>query len=321
MRWLALLFSSALFVPVALSSGDQAKKPPSKITPGKVIVPTDAMRRIWGELLTLDLKNRTGTFRNESNDEVMSFTVLPYAELLHHAAFGDLQDFKIGERAIFRLHQNEDGKWTWLTYIQDEMNFLYNHKEYYWVDSLDAAKGLIAYTQANADKSFVRGKGLILETDAQTRYWKNGQPAKFTDLRIGDKLRTKSHGVGKGNHHMCWEVFLDDASLEKFQKEQQAVHSKRLAEEGWPGYIDASSPSEVQLTLFLEGRELAKDLKAGHTVRVAAAGADRKGGQAIEGTLKEHRVAGNLHQVTITLKMAPPEPLVVTGVARLWLIP
>jgi hypothetical protein len=169
MRWLALLFSSALFVPVALSSGDQAKKPPSKITPGKVIVPTDAMRRIWGELLTLDLKNRTGTFRNESNDEVMSFTVLPYAELLHHAAFGDLQDFKIGERAIFRLHQNEDGKWTWLTYIQDEMNFLYNHKEYYWVDSLDAAKGLIAYTQANADKSFVRGKGLILETDAQTR--------------------------------------------------------------------------------------------------------------------------------------------------------
>jgi hypothetical protein len=110
MRWLAFLFLSASLLPVDMNAGEKAKKPPLKITPGKVIVPTDAMKRIWGELLTLDLKNRTGTFRNESNDEVMSFTVLPYAELLHHAAFGDLQDFKIGERAIFRLHQNDEGK-------------------------------------------------------------------------------------------------------------------------------------------------------------------------------------------------------------------
>ena len=321
MRWPAFLLLSASLLPIDLSADDKAKKPPLKITPGKAIVPSDAMRRIWGELLTLDLKNRTGTFRNESNDEVMPFTVLPYAELLHHAAFGDLEDFKIGERAIFRVHQDDDGKWIWLTYIQDEMNFLHNHKEFYWVDSLDAAKGEIECTQANADKSFVRSKGLILETDAQTRYWKNGQPAKFTDLRVGDKLQAKSHGIGKGKHHRCWEVFLDDVSLAKFQKEQQAVHSKRLAEEGWPGYVDASTPSEVRLTLFLEGRELAKELKAGRTVRIAAAGTDRKAGKAIEGILKEHRPAGNLHQVTITLKSAPPEPLVVTGVARLWLTP
>ena len=321
MRWLVLLILSASLLPVGSFAGDKEKKPPLKIIPGKAIVPTDAMRRIWGELISLDLKTRTGTFRNESNDEVIPFTVLPYAELLHHAAFGDLQDFKIGERAIFRLHQNDKGQWVWLTYIQDEMNFLNGHKEYYWVDSLDAAKGEITYTQANADKSFVRGKGLILETDAQTHYWKNGEPAKFSDIRVGDKLRTKSHGIGKGKHHRCWEVFLDDASLAKFQKEQQTIHSKRLAEEGWPGYVDASSPGEVRLTLFQEGRELAKDLKVGRNVRIAVAGTDRKAGKSIEGTLKEHRPASNLNQVTITLKSAPPEPLVVTGVARLWLTP
>src|SRR5262249_1002646 len=128
--------------------------PEAKITPGKAIVPAK-MRRLWGELVSLDLKTRTGTFRNESNDEVPTFTVLPYAELLHHATFGDLQDFRIGERAIFRLHENADGRWTWLTYIQDEMNFLNNHKEYYWVDRIDAGKGRIEFTQANADKSFV----------------------------------------------------------------------------------------------------------------------------------------------------------------------
>jgi len=317
----AFLLLSALLLPVNQQPADPPKKPPLRITPGKAIVPTDAMRRLWGELLTLDLKTRTGTFRNESNDEVMPFKVLPYAELLHHAGFGDLQDFKIGERAIFRLHQNEEGKWVWLTYVQDEMNFLNGHKEYYWVDRLDPAKGEIEYTQANADKSFVRGKGLILETDEQTRYWKKGQPAQFADIQVGDKLRTKSHGIGKGKHHRCWEVFLDDVSLEKFQKEQQAVHAKRLADEGWPGYVDEVGPGQVRLTLFLEGRELARELQPGRGVRVAPAGVDRKGGKPVEGTIKEHRAAGNLNQVTIALTAAPPEPLVITGVARLWLRP
>lgn len=319
MRWCLFVIASLVLFVGRLPAEDPPKKTPLKIIPGKAIVPTDAMRRPWGELLSLDLKTRTGTFRNESNDEVMPFTVLPYAELLHHAAFGDLQDFRIGERAIFRLHQNDEGQWVWLTYIQDEMNFLNGHKEYYWVDRLDPDKGEIEFTQANADKSFVRGKGLLLETDAETRYWKNGQPATFADIHVGDKLRTKSHGVGQGKHHRCWEVFLDDASLEKFQKEQQQIHSRRLAEEGWPGYVDESGSGTVRLTLFQEGRELAKELKAGRAVRVAAAGTDRKAGQSVDGTIQEHRPQGNLNQVTITLKGEPPEPFVATGVVRVWL--
>lgn len=302
-----------------LPAEEPQKKAPLKIIPGRVIVPTDAMRRPWGELLTLDLEKRTGTFRNESNDEVMPFTVMPYAELLHHAAFGDLQDFRVGERAIFRLHQDDAGQWVWLTYIQDEMNFLNGHKEYYWVDRVDPDKREIEFTQANADKSFVRGKGLILETDQQTRYWKNGQSTTFAEIQVGDKLRTKSHGVGQGKHHVCWEIFLDDMSLEKFQKEQQQVHSKRLAEEGWPGYVDESSPGSVRLTLFQEGRELARELKAGRAVRVAAAGTDRKAGTPVDGTIREHRPQGNLNQVTIELKAEPPQPLVATGVVRVWL--
>src|SRR6185436_14795185 len=104
----------------------------------------------------VDLKTRTGTFRKDGTDEVMSFTVLPYAELLHHAAFGDLEDFRIGERVIFRLHQNDEGKWIWLTYIQDEMNMLNGHKEYFVVDRLDADKKEIEYTQTNVETKWVR---------------------------------------------------------------------------------------------------------------------------------------------------------------------
>jgi hypothetical protein len=296
-------------------------KPTLKIIPGKVIVPTDAMHRIWGELLTIDFKTRTGTFRNEGNEQVMPFIVLPYAELLHHAAFGDLQDFRISERAIFRMHQNDQGQWVWLTYIQDEMNMLNGHKEYFYVDRIDPTKGEIEYTQANFDKSFVRAKGLILEVDNQTRYWKDAKPAALTDIHIGDKLRAKTHGIGSGKHHRAWEVFLDDASLLAFQKEQQAVHSKRLAEEGWPGYVDAISPEEVHLTLFQEGKELAKDLKVGGTVRVAAARVDRKAADSVEGTIKELPKGGRLTTVTIALKSQPKEPMVIAGVARLWVKP
>ncbi|HZK80707.1 MAG TPA: hypothetical protein VFC46_06555, partial [Humisphaera sp.] len=257
MRRYLPLFLLASLIAITLRADAPATKPVLKIIPGKVIVPTDAMRRIWGELLTLDLKTRTGTFRNESDDKVMPFTVLPYAELLHHAAFGDLQDFRKGERVIFRLHQNDQGQWVWLTYIQDEMNMLNGHGEYFYVDRIDPAKGEIEYTQGNLERKppYTRAKNLILETDADTRYWKNGEPAKFSDIKLGDKLRAKTHGIGSGKHHRAWEVFLDDASLQKFQKEQQAVHTKSLIEEGWPGYVDAVGPSEVHLTLFQEGKE------------------------------------------------------------------
>ena len=92
------------------TAADAPAKPVLKITPGKVIIPFDKMQRPWGELISIDLQTRTGKFRRENTDEVITFTVMPYAELLHHATHGDLQDVRIGERAIFRLHENEKGE-------------------------------------------------------------------------------------------------------------------------------------------------------------------------------------------------------------------
>ena len=296
-------------------------KPVLKIIPGQVIVPTDAMRRIWGELVSMDLKTRTGTFRKEGTDEIMSFIVLPYAELLHHASFGDLQDFRIGERAIFRMHENADGQWTWLTYIQDQMNMMNGHKEYFYVDSIDGDKGTLNCTQANFDKSFVREKGILISTDAATRYWKNGEPAKFADIKVGDKVRTQTHGIGKGQVQMCWEVFLDDASLLKFQNAQKAVHAKRMTEEGAPGYVDKLEDKDLQLTLFQEGNEVSRTLKPGQKIRVAPAGVDRKPTAApVQGTIKGAKMSGNLGKVTVTLDAA--STVFPAGVvARLWTTP
>jgi hypothetical protein len=314
----------ALIFCVAAAAGEPTPvpaKPALKITPGQVIVPTDKMKRIWGELVSIDQNARTGTFRNESNDTLMPFTVLPYAELLHHAAFGDLQDFRIGERAIFRLHENEAGEWVWLTYIQDEMNFLNNHKEYYYVDSLDADKKSLSCTDANFDMSFVREKGISIETDAETRFWKNGEPAKFSDIKTGDKLRTKTHGTGKGKVRMCWEVFLDDASFTKFQTEQKAVHLKRMADEGVPGYVDSSAAKEIALTLFQESGELARKWKAGEKIRVAPAGVDRKPSAApVSGSIAAIKPAGNLTKITLTLD-EEAKAFRAGELARIWAAP
>jgi hypothetical protein len=295
-------------------------KPKLKITPGQVIVPTDAMRRIWGELVSVDLEKRKGTFRNESTDELMSFTVMPYAELLHHAAFGDLDDYRIGERAIFRLHENDAGQWVWLTYIQDEMNFLNGHKEYYHVDAIDAEKRTFTITQANLDKSFVRTKGLLLETDGETRFWKNGEPARFEDVQVGMPLRTKTHGAGQGARRICREVFLDEQSLLKLQAEQKAVHSKKLAELGGPGYVDRVADGEIDLTLFQETGEIARGLKSKQTVRIVPAGDDRRAsGTPVSATVTAARMQGNLGKVTLRIEGdASPSGFRSGGLARVW---
>jgi hypothetical protein len=312
-----------------------AKSDPVKaepvLAPGKAVVPTKTMRRIWGELISLDPATRTGKFRNEGNDEVMAFTVMPHAELLHHAAFGDLRDFRVGERAIFRLHPDPEGRWTLLTYIQDELNFLNGHKEYYHVEAVDPAAGEIRYTQGSADGSYVREKGLTVRVDNDTRFWKAGKceatgPAGLSGLKAGDRFRTKTRGGGKGRSRIAWEVFLDDEGILKWQAEQKAVHLKRLAEEGLAGYVESAEGRTVRLTLFQEAREAAATLKPGDAVRIAPAGGvpgDRKPtSEPIAATLTEIKAAGPLHSAVVTLPegAALPAGLSAPNVARLWAV-
>jgi len=120
---------------------------------------------------------------------------------------------------------------------------------------------------------------------------------------------------------MCWEVFLDDASLLKFQSEQKALHAKRMAQEGAPGYVDALDGKSLELTLFQESGEVARALKTGQKVKVAPAGIDRKPtSEPVIGTIAAAKMAGNLGKVTITLD-APSTAFPVASVARLWINP
>ena len=316
----SLAILSVVVLSVASLAQEQPAKPVLKITPGQVIVPTDRMQRPWGELISVDLATRTGKFRRENNDEVVTFTVMPYAELLHHATNGDLQDFRVGERAIFRLHENEKGEWVWLTYIQDEMNMMNGHKEFYHVDKLDPTSGQITVTQGNADKSYIREAGIIINTDVDTRYWKNGEPAKFSDLKLGDQIRTKTHGVGKGKTRIAWELFADEASLLKFQADQKTVHNERIKQDGAAGYVDTADKDAISLTLFHDGEYQFKQLKPGKEVRVAPAGVDKKPtAEPITATVKSTKMVGRSCKVELTTTAATAgfKP---TELLRLWAV-
>jgi hypothetical protein len=291
---------------------------PQKITQGKVIVPFKEMRRIWGELLSIDPETRKGKFQAEHNDEVFEFCAMPYAEMLHHAANGDITDFKIGERAIFRLHPDKDGKWYWLTYIQDEMNMLNGHKEYYHVQALDPAKGTITFMHANPDKSLIRWEGVVMHTNPETQFWKAGKLASYKDLKVGDMFRAKTKGMGCGRTCIAWHVFLDDESLLKFRDEQEAIHASNMARYGLTGYLDEVGGGELALTLFRETREFASKLKAGQKVKVAPASFDRKPkAEPVEAKILSVKPKGVLHEVRLRTE-ASLENFKVADVSRLW---
>ena len=57
--------SAADVPPAAPATPAAPAKPVLKIIPGKVIVPTDNMRRPWGEVISLDPATRTGKFRKD----------------------------------------------------------------------------------------------------------------------------------------------------------------------------------------------------------------------------------------------------------------
>ena len=59
------------------------------------------------------------------------------------------------------------------------MNMMNGHKEYFYVDAIDAANHSLTCAWANFDKSFVREKAVTILTDKDTRFWRKGEPAKF----------------------------------------------------------------------------------------------------------------------------------------------
>ena len=201
---------------------------------------------------------------------------MPYAELLHHGTFGDLQDFIVGERAIFRLHEDEKGQWRYLTYIQDEMNFLNNHHEWYWIDKIDRAAGTFTCHQADADQKFVREKEVVVNFDEKTKYWKAGQLISLDQIAPGDRMQIKAARYREraetfGSRGTCSWIRESLAKIPSRTKGRPSFPTDAETE-GLPGYVDSVTDNEVQITLFRETGEFVPRLKPGMPARTSGGG-------------------------------------------------
>jgi hypothetical protein len=84
--------------------------------------------------------------------------------------------------------------------------------------------------------------------------------------------------------------------------------------------VDEAGESELQLTLFHEGSEIMKKLKAGVEVRVAPAGVDRKPtADAVPGKISAMRTEGRQGKATVAVTPSPDTKFRPTGLFRLWI--
>ena len=88
-----------------------------------------------------------------------------------------------------------------------------------------------------------------------------------------------------------------------------------MADEGLPGYVDASAGGELQLTLFREGGDFFAKLKAGSAVRVAPAGVDREPSAA---PIAASVTAINAGKVTLAIPAESAKGYQPAGLARVW---
>ena len=307
------------------------RQPPPKILPDGDPRRDVAIQKPRGELLSLDLATRSGTYRRSADGVVVPFTVLPHCLCQHDNALGDLSDYRIGERLRFITYEGADGRWNRVGLIAEELAEIVAHKEPYYVDSIDAAQGLLVCTRRDAAKTKIVWPNMQITTDNETRYWLGGKPdAKFSDIQVGMGLYMKTHHGDAFLNRVAWDVFLDDASVEKVKADQTAALEKRLLGDGLPGYWDSASGTEAQVTLFTECMDLLLKRrllsKKGTRVELASAGPDRAAtGPRIAATVVQARLyirnTAYIGEIKLTLDAPPPADFKPTSVIRLWPLP
>jgi hypothetical protein len=303
------------------------KPPPPKILPPGDTRRDVAFQKARGELASYDPATRTGTFKKTADGTIARFIALPHVICQHHGSIGDMSDYRIGERLNFILVEGTDGQWNRLNLVAEELEEILAHKEAYFVDRIDTERRILHCTRKKLDGSAVIWTDMVIHTDADTRYWREGRPdAQFSDLAPGMPLYIKTHGGTGLLERVAWEVLMDDASVKHFEDEQIKAHEARLARDGFPGYLDSVNGAEVKVTLFQECSDTIRRtrlLKAKAPVLLAQAGPDRAAmGDRIPATITSQRlfIRHNAYITEVMLSLSAPAPaeLKPASLIRLW---
>ena len=89
-----------------------------RLKPGE-FPPYHSEHRVRGVLVEADYIHRSGVFRREDTGELVDFTLPPFGSVSYLDAEADLRDVPIGTHFLFRLYQDESGKFTQAATMQD----------------------------------------------------------------------------------------------------------------------------------------------------------------------------------------------------------
>ena len=212
--------------------------------------PHHSDRRISGELVSVDFIHRTGQFRVSKTGELVDFTMPPYGAVNYLNAEADLRDIPLGTDFLFFLNRDKAGGFTRLATMQDQFTMDASHSFSYRLEEAKLGEGRLLTTKQSVSKNQPDLGQKELFVKPETRVWKGGQPAKLTDLAVGDELLFNTTGKTADNAGWCTDIWVG-ADTQKLATEQQA---KKFAEftkrRGLPGWIDKTEGNLVTVTLF-----------------------------------------------------------------------
>lgn len=244
--------------------------------------PPDSAHREWATLVAVDPILRTGRYRLEREGEhwnqVLPFALLPYATVRYLGAPAAVGDIPPGTRVRLELYQDPDGKFTRVLGVRDHASVMADDGVTYKVTRVDPGAGRFSVEPAGKDGPAPAGwTKLELRYTDQTRWWKGQRIATASDLTVGQTVRAnmlRQWSGGPPDVNWCTGVWLDAESRAVAADLQARGFRAYLKARGLPARVDRVDHPKMKVfaTLLATGDDTpAKDLKAGATVRIAAA--------------------------------------------------
>ena len=195
--------------------------------------PQFSEHRVFGELVKVDAEKGTGQFRTDRTGDLVDFTLVPGSSVRYLNAEATLADIPVGTRCRFHLYQGEGSAFTQAWLVSDDYSHLASNVTKYRVEALRLEEGRIdvAWQLAmlkNYNGDMVRPPDIgqsELQVTPETRVWRGDQPAKLSDLAVGDVLLANVSAELPGQRSHCTDIWVGE-DTHKLITERQ---SKKLA--------------------------------------------------------------------------------------------
>ena len=220
-----------------------------QLKPGE-FPPLHSEHRVGGELVEADFIHRSGQFRAAGTGELVDFTLPPFGTVMYLNTQADLRDVPLGTHLFFFLYQDKKGAFTRAAKLMDDYSLLAGDGFTYRLDALKLSEGkLVVRKQSLSVKQTDLGRDELL-VNHKTRVWKGDQPAKLSDLTVGDDLLINLTGGSQQSSVRCSDIWVGVETHKLATEQQRKQQLVFLKDRGLPGWIDAVAGKTITVTLL-----------------------------------------------------------------------